>query len=137
MNEGAKEWAHESQPLPSGGGSCKGEGQAHDRDHAPGSVKPGEAAPRMVGRASPRALWESGPPGSQEEGVRCEKPYGEKAVVIGVQLGRAQSRDLGGGGGGCEWGPCFMTTAHGITQLAQGEGVCFQERERSPKHQVK
>lgn len=65
MNEGVKEWAHELQPLPSGGGSCKAEGEAHDRDHAPGRVKPGEAALLMVGGAGPRALWEPDPPGLQ------------------------------------------------------------------------
>lgn len=47
-NEGEEEWPHESQPLPSGGGSCKAEGKAGDRDHAPGRVKPGEAALLMV-----------------------------------------------------------------------------------------
>ena len=30
----------------------------------------------------------------------------------------------------------FITTAHGTTQPAQEEKVCFQERER-PKHQIK
>lgn len=48
-NEGVEGWAHELQPLPSGGGSCKAEGKACNRDHAPGRVKPGEAVLLMVG----------------------------------------------------------------------------------------
>ena len=49
MNEGVKECAYELQPVPPGGRSCKAEGKAHDRDHAPGRVNPGEAALLMVG----------------------------------------------------------------------------------------
>lgn len=43
----------------------QGGGKAHDRDHAPGRMKPGEAALLMVGGAGPRALWEPDPPVSQ------------------------------------------------------------------------
>lgn len=65
MNEGVNKCAHKLQPLPSGGGGCKAEGKAQDRDHAPIRMKSGEAALLMVGRAGPRPLWEPDPPGSQ------------------------------------------------------------------------